>query len=126
MIILQASASPGPDNTAYVAVLESGEASNLPNGIQLNRSLVSVHGGKFSFIVANDTEQDVLLPGHTCIGTLYNGELITPEDETHKYNMKHNPVNCAPVSTSDKNATPSLPHALKLGDQLSHEKVSKF
>ena len=126
MMILQASASPGPDNTAYVAVLESGESSNLPNGIQLNRSLVSVHGGKFSFIVANDTDRDVVLPGHTCIGTLYNGELITPEDETHEYNMKQNSVNCSSMSTSDKNDTPSFLHDLKLGDQFSHEEASRF
>ena len=123
-VVLQASACPGPDNMEYVAVLEPGETSNLPSSIQINRSLVSVCGGKFLVGVTNDTSQDVLLSGHSCIGTLYNGDPLIPEDDSED-GKRENSAHCAALSTSNKEES-SLLYTLELGDRLTPDEASRF
>ena len=56
VVVLQASACPGPDKTEYVAVLEPGGSLNLPSGIQINRSLATASVGNSSWLVWQMTQ----------------------------------------------------------------------
>ena len=78
-VVLQASARPAPDNMAYHAVLEPGEASNLPSSVSLGSCFVNVVKGQFLVTLANESDSDVILPEHACIGTLYHADRVNQE-----------------------------------------------
>ena len=133
IVVLQASARPAPDNMTYHAVLESEESSNLPSSVQIGRCLVKVSGGRFTLALANETDGDVFVPGHSCVGTLYHGEpadvsntdesIVSPTGTTDQTAFPT--ANCSSMASTKETGPSDMP-AVEMGDKLHVEDQEKF
>ncbi|XP_038062329.1 uncharacterized protein LOC119732798 [Patiria miniata] len=134
MMVLQVSARPGPDCMSYQAILEPHEATTLPNSIQIGRCLVTVTKGTFVVSITNDSAFDVLLPGHTCVGTLYHGEwmeqqgtdagdpsIVTQDSANHQAWQTY----CSSMASATESSNPQKPD-IDMGSQLSGEEKHQF
>ena len=122
-VTLQATARPGPDGMKYEAVLEPDQ-SNLPSSLQLGRCLVSVSNGMFMVALMNDSGHDVIIPGHSCIGTLYHGKLVGPDEDL----QDHLDTSCAQAvfCSSTMTPNPAGTQNLETGIELTAEEQEKF
>lgn len=81
--VIACRANTGYIDTATPALLEPEISDNLPSGLEIQETLVTLQRGKSSIIhvqVTNNTKHDIVLRGRTLIGCLQLVRSVTPLD----------------------------------------------
>ena len=125
--VFQASARAGPNGRSYYAVLEPDSTANLPPSISLKCAAVHVVKGRFAVALVNEMEQEVLLPPHTCLGTIHHVEEVEACKDGPKETLEEgHRVQSASMSAKCGGQDSTLLDELDLGERLTPEEKTKF
>ena len=82
-VVVSCRATTGPVNRQTPALFEPNELVQLPEGLEVNETLLNIKPGKTSKVqifVYNETDHDIVLRGRTSLGVLEAIKSVTPAD----------------------------------------------